>query len=322
MIKKYNRSNIMRILIAVHPFLTGIPEIKNFRFTGNPWGRRPSADELEKELVSGKYNGLIVGTTEVKKSIVKKIDTLKVISRVGVGVDNIDIAFFKKYNVSTTNTPSGPTKSVAEMAVALILAGIKRLINYNDMVKSKKWDRRFSLSLSDATVGIVGFGNIGKRVAFLLEAFNCNIILNDIKPDHTAAQTLDLKFVSKKELLKKSDVITLHLPLSKETTDWFSFKELENLEKPVIIVNTARGGIVNEQAIYEYLKKHNDSYYCCDVYLKEPYNGKLIELENVLLTPHISTFAYGPRCQTEKLAVENCLKILSGKPCAYIVESN
>jgi D-3-phosphoglycerate dehydrogenase len=322
MIKQYKRSNIMRILIAVHPFLTGIPEIKNFKFIGNPWGRRPSADELEKELISGKYDGLIVGTTKVKKSIVKKIDSLKVISRVGIGIDNIDIAFFKKYNILTANTPSGPIKSVAEMTVALMLAGIKRLVNYNDMVKNKRWERRFGLGLSDATVGIVGFGNIGKRVAVLLKAFGCNIILNDIKPDHDAAHKLDLNFVSKKELLDKSDIITFHLPLNKNTMDWLSFKELENLEKPVIIVNTARGGIVNEQAVYEYLKRHNDSYYCCDVYLKEPYDGKLIELENVLLTPHISTFAYGPRCRTEKLAVENCLKILSGEPCDNIVEAN
>ncbi|MDD5454083.1 MAG: NAD(P)-dependent oxidoreductase [Candidatus Ratteibacteria bacterium] len=313
----------MKILIAVHPFLLDIPEIKNIDFINNPWGRKPSADDLEKELVTGKYDGLIVGTTEVKKSIVEKVNSLKVISRVGVGVDNVDVEFFKKHGVLTTNTPFGLTNSAAEMAVALILAGMRRLVNYNNMVKNnKRWDRKIGLSLADATIGIVGYGNIGKRVAFLLKAFDGNIILSDAKPDFITAQAMGLKFVGKKELLEKSDIITLHVPLDESSIDWLSFEELKNLKKPVVIVNTARGGIVNEQAIYEYLKNHNDSYYCCDVYVSEPYNGKLIELENVLLTPHISTCTLSSRRQAEQLAIENCLKILSGKSCNNIVKNN
>jgi len=312
----------VKILIAVYPFLLGIPVIKNFEFIDNPWGRRPSADEIEKELVTGKYDGLIVGTTEIKKSIVEQTDSLKVISRVGVGVNNVDVEFFSEHDVLTTNTPFGLTNSAAEMAVALILAGIRRLVNYNDMVKNKKWNRKFCLSLAEATVGIAGFGNIGKRVAVLLKAFDCNIILNDVEPDLAASRKMGWKFVSKEELLKKSDIITLHIPLNENTVDWLSFNELRNLKKPLIIVNTARGGIVNEQAIYEYLKSHSDSYYCCDVHVKEPYDGKLIELENVLLTPHVSTFTFGSRRQAEQLAIENCLRVLSGKPCTYIVRSN
>ena len=313
----------MKILIAVYPFLMEIPAKQGFEFVNNPWGRRPSADEIEKELATGKYNGLIVGTTEVRRSIVENTNSLRVISRVGVGVNNIDVGFFKEHGVLTTNTPFGLTNSVAEMAVALILAGIRRLVNYNDMVKNRKWDRKFGLSLADATVGIVGFGNIGKRVAILLEPFDCNIILNDVnKQSFNASDKIGREFVDKEELLKKSDVITLHVPLNEKTKDWLSFKELDSFEKPVVIVNTARGGIVNEQAMYEFLKSHGDSFYCCDVYNEEPYSGKLIELENVLLTPHISTFTFNSRRQAEQLAVENCLKVLSGERCDYIVVSN
>ena len=312
----------MKILIAIHPFLLDFPEIKNCEFVNNPWGKRPSEDELEKELIIGNYDGLIVGTTKIKDSIIKQVDSLKVISRVGVGVNNIDVKLFNKHGVLTTNTPFGLTNSAAEMAVALILAGIRRLVSYNEMVKNKKWNRKFGLSLAEATVGIVGFGNIGKRVAALLKAFDCNIILNDAEPDFVTAQAMDLKFVNKEKLLEKSDIITLHLPSNENTRDWLSFKELRNLEKPVIIVNTARGDIVNESAIYEYLKNHDDSYYCCDVYVEEPYKGKLTELENVLLTPHVSTFTFGSRRLSEQLAIENCLNVLSGKACSYIVKSN
>jgi len=133
---------------------------------------------------------------------------------------------------------------------------------------------------------------------------------------------MGLKFASKEELLEQSDVITLHLPSNENTRDWLSFKELKNLDKPVVLVNTARGDIVNENAIYEYLKSHKDSYYCSDVYVEEPYVGKLTELENVLLTPHVSTFTLSSRRQAEQLAIENCLNILSGEPCNYIVKSN
>jgi len=312
----------MKILIAIHPFLLNIPEIKDFEFVNNPWGRRPSADEIEKELIIGKYDGLIVGTTMIKESIVNQADSLKVISRVGVGVNNIDVKLFRENGIVTTNTPFGLTNSAAEMAVALILAGIRQLVTYNQIVKNKKWERKFGLSLSDATIGIVGFGNIGKRVAILLKAFDCNIILNDSNPDFITAKDMGLDFVDKEELLEKSDVITLHLPSNENTIDWLSFKELDNLKKPLILVNTARGDVVNEDAIYEYLKIHEDSYYCCDVYAEEPYSGKLTELENVLLTPHVSTFTLSSRRLSEELAVENCLNVLLGKPCSYIVKSN
>ena len=312
----------MKILIAIYPFLLDFPEIDNCEFVNNPWGKRPSADELEKELIIGNYDGLIVGTTKIKNSITKQAGLLKVISRVGVGVNNIDIKLFEKHGILTTNTPFALKNSAAEMAVAMILAGIRRLVSYNEMVKNKKWDRKFGLSLAEATVGIVGFGKIGKRVATLLKAFDCNIILKDADPDFITAQEMDLKFVSKEEILEKSDIITLHLPSDENTRDWLSFKELRNLEKPVIIVNTARGDLVNENAIYEYLKSNNESYYCCDVYIEEPYNGKLTELDNVLLTPHVSTFTFSSRRQAEQLAIENCLDVLSGKSCSYIVKTN
>ncbi len=312
----------MKILIAIYPFLMDFPEIKNCEFVNNPWGRRPSADDIEQELITGKYDGLIVGTTRINDSITEQADSLKVISRVGVGVNNVDIKLFEKHGILTTNTPFVLTNSAAEMAVAMILAGIRRLVSYNKMVRDKKWDRKFGLSLSEATVGIVGFGNIGKRVATLLKAFDCNIILNDADPDFITAQEMDLKFVSKEEILKKSDIITLHLPSNENTRDWLSFKELRNLEKPVIIVNNARGDLVNENAIYKYLKSNNESYYCCDVYIEEPYKGKLTELDNVLLTPHVSTFTLSSRYQAEQLAIENCLDVLSGKACNFIVKNN
>jgi len=312
----------VKVLIAIYPFLSKPPVLCDTEFVCNPWGREPSADEIEAELIKGKYDALIVGTKKVNKSIIDNMDTLKVISRVGVGYNNIDVEYFKEHGVITAYTPFGPTDSTAEMALALILAGTRRLVNYDRMIKDKRWQRNFGLRLMDATIGIIGFGRIGKRLAILLKAFGCEILLNDIKPDLATAHAMGWRFADKEEILKRADVISFHVPLKKDTVDWLSHKEFEAIDRPVTIVNTARGGIVNEQAIYTYLKSHPESYYCCDVFVEEPYQGNLNELENVLLTPHASSFTVGSRKQTELLAIGNCIRILNGEPCDYIVEKN
>lgn len=312
----------MKVLIAIYPFLSRPQETGDVEFIVNPWGRDPSADEIEEELARGEYAGLIVGTKTVKNSILHRTGTLKVISRVGVGYNNIDVPYFKDNGVVTTYTPFGPTDSTAEMALAMIMAGTRRLANYDRMIRDKQWNRSFNIRLMDATVGIVGFGRIGKRLATLLKPFGCKIILNDIKPDLATAHALDLPFVDKEELLEKADVISFHVPLKQDTVNWLSAGELSSVKKAITIVNTARGGIVNEAAVYSYLKSHPESYYCCDTFEEEPYTGFLIELDNVLLTPHASSFTVGSRLQTEELAIENCLQVLRGLPCSNVVEEN
>lgn len=312
----------MKILIAIFPFLNNPQQTEDIEFICNPWGREPSAAEIEDELVSGQYDALIVGTKTVNNSIIEKVDSLKVISRVGVGYNNIDVEYFKKHGVITTYTPFGPTDSTAEMALALILAGTRRLANYDRMIKGKRWSREFGLRLMDATIGIVGFGRIGKRLSVLLKALGCNILLNDINPDLATAHAMGLRFVDKEEMLNQADVLSFHVPLKKDTINWLSYEELGKIDRPITIVNTARGGIVNEQAAYEYLKFHPESYFCCDVFEEEPYQGNLTELTNVLLTPHASSFTVGSRMQTELLAIQNCVQVLRGKPCTNIVENN
>lgn len=310
----------MKILIAIYPFLSNLFHY-DYQFY-NPWAHDPSAEEIENELANNQYDALIVGTKEVRKSISYKCPSLKVISRVGVGYNNIDVEHFKRHGVITTYTPFGPTDSTAEMALAFILAGTRRLRNYDSLMRQGIWRREFGLRLKDVTVGIVGFGRIGKRLATLLYAFGCTILLHDIKPDLATAHAMGWEFVGKEEILEKSDIISFHVPLKDNTRDWLSYDELQLLKHPVTLVNTARGGIVNEQAIYEYLKEQPDSYYCCDVFEDEPYKGNLIELGNTLLTPHASSFTEGSRRQTELLAIDNCIRVLRGEPCENIVERN
>jgi len=312
----------MKVLIAIYPFLNNIAEINGVEFVANPWGRDPFAEEIAEEMKLGKYDGLIVGTKNVSNSIMEHDPNLKVISRVGVGFNNIDVEYFKKHGVTTTYTPFGPTDSTAEMALALIMTGTRRLRNYDNEIRSGFWKREFGLRLKDAKVAIVGFGRIGKRLAMLLQPFGCEILLHDIAPDLATANAMKWQFINKEQVLQEADVISFHLPLKSDTRDWLSYNELAKLNRRVTVVNTARGGIVNEAAIYDYLKGNPGSYYCCDVFEQEPYTGKLIELENTMLTPHASSFTVGSRRQTELLAIDNCLKILFDQPCDNIVERN
>lgn len=311
----------MRVLIAVYPFLSHLENTADVEYHC-PYMNSPSANDIETELIKGQYEGVLIGTTKLNPSIVEHNKALKVISRVGVGINNINVEFFKEHGIVTTYTPFGPTDSTAEMALALILAGTRRLTNYDNLLKHKQWKRKFNLRLKDAVVGIVGFGRIGKRLAHLLQAFGCEILLNDIQPDLATANAMGLSFVSKEELLERSDVISFHVPLKADTKDWLSYHEFFLLNRPVTIVNTARGGIVNEEAVYQYLITNLESYYCCDVFEEEPYCGKMAELENTLLTPHASSFTVGSRRQTERLAIENCVTVLRGNPCAFVVEKN
>lgn len=312
----------MKVLIAVYPFMNSPETTGEIEFVVNPWGRDPDSSEIEEELVGGNYDALIVGTKKVNNSILNRSNSLKVISRVGVGVNNIDIKLFRKHGVVTTFTPFGPTDSTAEMALALILAGTRRLCNYDNLIRNREWQRDFHLRLMDATVGIVGYGRIGKRLTCLLRPLGCEILLHDIKPDLATAHAMGLRFVAKDYLLQHADVVTFHLPLKEDTYHWLSYPDLALADRPVTFVNTARGGIVNEEAMYDYLKSNPESYYCCDAFEEEPYKGRMVELDNTLLTPHSSSFTVGSRKQTELLAIENCLKVLRGEPCDFIVESN
>lgn len=312
----------MKVLIAISPFLSDLSGFPEVEFVKNPWGRNPTEAELEKELAEGDYDGLIVGTRTVRNSVASSCKLLKVISRVGVGYNNIDVEHFKNHGIVTTFTPFGPTDSTAEMALALIFAGTRRLRNYDSQVRAGSWDRMFGVRLMDATVGIVGFGRIGKKLASLLKGFGCRVLVNDTAPDYATANALGVEVTDKTRILSCCDVISFHVPLKEDTVDWLSYRELNELNRPVTIVNTARGGVVNEDAIGAFLKEHPESYYCCDVFVEEPYAGPLARIENCLLTPHAATFTTGSRFQTEQMALLNCMKILQGEVCEDVAEFN
>lgn len=313
---------MMRVLVSAFPFLNKVSARDGIEFVYHPWNRRPKPAEILEEVVRGQYEGLIAGTEELDSAIADRPGRLRVVSRVGSGVDNLDVAYFAARGIVTTYTPFGPVDAVAEITAGLILAALRGFRTHDLRVRAGEWKRDFGRRLSDCRVGIVGFGRIGRRVAALLAPFRCEILLHDEAPDEATAHALGLRFVPKQAVLSDADVLTLHVPLKANTRDWLGATELSRCRPEVVIVNTSRGGIVNEAAVLAFLREHPSAYYCADVFSAEPYDGELRSLPNTLLLPHVGASTRESRREMEEGALDNCVRVLRGEACANIVTKN
>lgn len=269
----------------------------------NGLGRKLSKDETIS-LCSGCV-AILAGTENYSRDVLVKLAGLKVISRCGVGMESIDLKTANEMGIEVVNTPAGPTTAVAELAVALILDLLRKVSFMDRAIRSGGWEKVMGNLLSGKNVGIIGFGRIGEKVAALLEPFGCKIMYTDIARDAVK----NFKNVPLTELLKKSDIVSIHVS-SKETL--IGEKELMAMKKSALIVNMSRGEVVDERALYRALKDGHLGGAALDVFNEEPYGGSLRELDNVVLTPHVGSYALEARIGMEIEAVENLLKCLKG----------
>jgi D-3-phosphoglycerate dehydrogenase len=277
-----------------------ICEDKGFDIVINPYGRKMQPEELvefAKEAV-----GIVAGTEFITKDTLKKLPNLKVISRCGTGMDNIDLETARSLNIKVFNTPDAPTLAVAELTLGLILALLRKINTVDRDIRSSKWEKRMGNLLSGKKVGIVGFGRIGRKVAELLATFKCDIAYAD---PFIEDNLLGFNKLSKEDLLKWADIVSLHVS-AKEII--LGEKELNLMNKGSWLINVSRGGVVDEKALYKFLKDGWIYGAALDVFEKEPYNGPLKELDNIILTSHIGSYAKEVRIKMEKEAVENLLK--------------
>ena len=233
---------------------------------------------------------LVRSATRVDEEVFKAAKNLKVVARAGVGLDNIDVAAASTHGVMVVNAPTSNITSAAELAIGLLLASARNISPAHSALKSGEWKRsKYSgVELADKTVGIVGFGRIGALIAQRLAGFNVKMITYDPYIQPAKAAQLGVKAVSFDELLEQSDFITVHLPKSPETIGLIGAAALEKVKPTVHIINAARGGIVDETALYNALKAGKVAGAGLDVYAKEPCtDSPLFELENVVATPHL-----------------------------------
>jgi len=273
---------------------------KRLKVVLNPYQRKLTREEVVK-LCKG-ATGIIAGTEILDAKVIEKLSDLKVISRCGSGLGNVDCNAAEKNGIKVFNTPDAPVLAVAELTVGLII-GLMRKINQMDAaIRKGKWEKLMGSLLCDKKVGIIGFGRIGRKVARLLRAFGSEIAYADPLVEDGL---LGLKRLSREGLLRWADIITLHVSGQGKLIGW---KELGLMKKGSWIINTSRGGLIDEVMLFEYLKNGRLAGAALDVFGDEPYSGRLRQLDNVLLTPHIGSYAKEARVKMEVEAAGNLLR--------------
>ena len=268
----------------------------------NPWGRKLKEEELSKLLKDHRPVGLLAGTEPITREVLDAAkDHLRIISRVGVGWDNVDREAARQMGIRVSRTSGVLTQAVAELTIGLILSALRTISSNDRLIREGKWHKTMGGLLSGKIVGIIGFGHIGQRVGELVTAFGAKVLYYDPQPmDAPWAQAVTLP-----ELLSQAEIITIHASGREKI---LGPDELKNICKQgVLLVNTARGGLIDESALQECLKNGKVSFACLDVFEDEPYCGPLCSLENVILTPHVGSYAREARVLMERTAVENLL---------------
>jgi D-3-phosphoglycerate dehydrogenase / 2-oxoglutarate reductase len=277
----------------------------------------------EAEMISiiGDVDAALVGNDAVTERVIAAAPRLKVVSKHGVGVDNVDVPAATRAGVIVTNTPGANQVAVAEMAVALIMALTRKLAYHDTLVKSGGWSRIIGTEIAGKTVGLVGLGRIGKEVVLRLEGFLVKFLAYDVYQDNTFAAEHAVRFVTLDELLAGSDIVTLHAVLTVDTQSLIGEKELALMKPGAYLVNTARGGLIDEQALYRALSENRLAGAGLDVFADEPpKNSPLLQLgDKVLLAPHLGAQTTETVLRMGRMAAENIVQVLRGeKPLGLV----
>ena len=239
------------------------------------------------EFLSG-YEKAITALEVIDDSILSQLPSLKVIGKFGVGLDMIDLHALKKYGIKLGWTGGVNKRSVSELVISFAVALLHRAVFANSEVRNGKWYQVKGRQLSDCTFGIIGCGHIGKDLIKLLKPFNCKILAHDILNFKEFYEKNKVKSVGIEELIKKSDVVTLHLPLDDSTKNIMNEERLQMLKSSAVLINLARGGLIDEAILKKMLLEKRIAGAALDVFeIEPPIDKELLTMDNVLITPHI-----------------------------------
>ena len=279
-----------------------------FEIINNPYGRKLTEDEVI--ILAKECTGIVAGVEPLNRKVMDALPNLKCISRVGVGMDSIDLDYAKKKGIIVRNTPDGPTRSVAELTIGLTFALLRKIYIADANIKSGIWKKEIGNLVYGKKIGIVGLGRIGKLVAEMFSIFHTEIMAFDLKPDKTWAEANNVSLVDKDILFKCSDIVTLHLPGSTDNKPIIGDRELSFMKRDSYLINVSRGGVVDETKLIELLKEKKIKGAALDVFSEEPYKGEFTKLNNVLLTPHLGSYASEAKLKMETDAVLNLINVL------------
>ena len=260
-------------------------------------------EELAEEIKN--YEGLVIrSAVTVTKKILENANNLKVIGRPGVGVDNVDLQTATDKKIVVMNTPLGNVQATAELTMGIIHTLLRKIHLANQSMHNKKWEKKnfVGSELFGRTIGIVGFGNVGKKISEFSHAYGMKVLVNSASLSKDNEKVYKVSNSSFEELIKVSDIITFHNKLSEKSKYMINSESLKLIKHNAIVVNCARGGVVNEDAIKQALLNNELGGYGCDVYESEPQKDSIFAgMENVVMTPHIGA---GTKEAQEKVAVQ------------------
>ncbi len=293
--------------------------VEALRSAGVKVDYRPGIPHEELLAVVGRYDALIVrGRTKVTREILEAgRGRLRAVCRAGVGLDNIDLGAAKALRVRVFNTPEASTEAVAELTVALMLSLARRLPYADRSMKEGRWAKKelMGFELKGKTLGIVGFGRIGQRVAEICSALGMRILAyrrtRPLGIEEVLARTGARLVGSLEELLRAADIITLHVPLTPQTRHMIGEREIAMMKEGAILINTSRGGVIDEEALYRALVEGKLAAAALDVFEEEPPRGtslKLAQLPNVVATPHIGAQTVEAQETASRLAAQKLLE--------------
>ena len=277
-------------------------------------------DEQHFLEVIAQYDGLIIGADSFTAKIMDKAANLKIVCKHGVGLDNIDLEAAKNHNITVTNVPATNSDAVADLTFGLIIDVARKLSFNAAQVKNNQWSKVIGKDVCNKTLGIIGFGAIGQRVAKRAFGFEMNVLVYDSFIKELPKDFSWAKQVSFDEILRRSDFLTVHVPLNDATHNLIDAAEMAKMKQGSFIINTARGGIVNEEALYNNLKTGHLSGAGLDVMEQEPPVGSpLLTLDNVTLVSHIASYSQEAINKVSIVCANNIVKMFNGDPVEHKV---
>ncbi|SEP06143.1 phosphoglycerate dehydrogenase [Nitrosovibrio sp. Nv6] len=277
---------------------------KGMPVAANSYGRKITEDEAIA-LLGNDAVGMIAGIEPLTERVFASARNLKVISRCGSGLDSVDLAAAKRHGITVLNTPEAPAQAVAELALALILTILRRICETDKLVRAGQWPRTQGRLLAAQRVGIIGLGRVGRRVARVCQAFGADVVAHD---SYVTNSPDEVELIPLEKLLAEADIITLHVTYDADTHHLLNENAFARMKRGAIVINTARGGLIDETALADALNSGQLAAAALDVFEQEPYHGPLLKCENAILTSHVGSLARESRQRMEIEAAENLLQ--------------
>lgn len=309
----------MKVFVSTIPFGEANPLSKQMlsdngiEYSVNPFGRKITTEELADAI--GDADALVAGTEVIDHRVFDRAPNLKLIARVGIGLDGLDLLEAKNRGIACTYTPDAPAPAVAELTIGLMINQLRHISKASSNLKEGAWERLEGRRISELTIGVIGTGRIGSRVIRRLSAFGTpEVLANSLIHRDEIDPRQKISWVTKNEIFERADVVTIHTPLTEKTRDLVTIKELAAMKRDAILINTARGGIVNESDLHDALSDNLIQSAAIDVFEEEPYEGPLTSLQNCTLTCHMGSMSKDCRARMEIEAVQEVINFRNGLP--------